>query len=364
MQKLKIFISSTFRDLKEERQIAELEINKMNRTLVNQDIFLELILWEETEVKFGSDIKDSLSNLVKECDIFILILSTRYSNYTREEFRHAIERQGNKNKPQIMVMIKDAPIELSGIDIDALKKLSEFKKEIINQRLVSYFDNLDSFRIYLRRGILDIINDQQNAGKGKKTDLSHIRVFISYNHKDSLAAHNIKSHLSELGVRVIIDSESLSSGMDIESFIKESILNSDLTLSIVSRNSLLSSWVSLETIESFNKETSSRIKFLPVVLDNSFFERKFTGDAIEIVDNELHEIVEILKVRFEKKTGFADLYGEFKRYLALRNNIDEIVRRLRESLSVDVSQQKFETGFQKVVDYLMTIRNSNQNNEA
>lgn len=364
MQKFKIFISSTYLDLVEERRAAEYEVSKLNRSLVNQDIFLELVLWEESEIKIDTRPQDILTDLVSDCDIFVLILSTRYSSFTREEFHQALKKQKDNGKPHVIVLIKNAPVELSSIDIKALNKLDDFKKEIINQRFVSYFENLDSFRIYLRKGILDIINRKDHFEKGKKTDLSHLRVFISYNHKDSIEANKIKNHLVELGVKVIIDSEALSAGMDIESFIKESILNSDLTLSIVSKNSLMSSWVSMETIESFNKETSSRIKFLPVVLDNSFFERKFTGDAIDSIDKELTEIVDILKVRFERKTGFADLYGEFKRYLALRNNIDEIVRRLRESLSVDISQQQYEVGFQKIVDYLKTIRNTSKNNEA
>ena len=269
MRNLKIFVSSTFQDLKEERQNIEIEINRLNKTLESQEIFLELILVENTTFKFSSTrIQDSLNSMIDECDIFILILNTRFSNYTREEYLQALQRQNSKGKPYLMVLIKDAPVEISSIDFESLTKVVEFKQEILNNTLASYFDNSDSFRIYLRKGILDIINNKLNDKKPRKQQLTDIRVFISYNHKDYFEASKIKSQLIELGVKVIIDSDQLSSGMDIESFIKESILNSDITLSIVSRNSLLSSWVAMETIESFNKETSSKIKFLPVVLDN------------------------------------------------------------------------------------------------
>jgi hypothetical protein len=108
----------------------------------------------------------------------------------------------------------------------------------------------------------------------------------------------------------------------------------------------------METIGTFNSESKVRRKFLAAVVDDSFFKRKFTDEAIDSIDAEITEIVEMLKGRIEKKTGFADLYGEFTRYLRLRNGIDEIIRRLKESLSIDISNDKFDQGLEKLIKFM------------
>ena len=140
-----------------------------------------------------------------------------------------------------------------------------------------YYNTIESFRLKIIESLIAISEKRGDQNRTKENELKNLRVFISYNHKDSKAAEEIKKKLTDLGINVIIDSEALSSGMDIESFIKESILNTDLTISVVSKNSLLSSWVAMESIESFSKETRSSIKFLPFVLDKTFLDRKFTG---------------------------------------------------------------------------------------
>jgi hypothetical protein len=348
MKIYKIFLSSSMTgDLDKERSLVQSEVEKINFTLRERQIKFELLMFENLPV--GVEVKEQLSNWLDECDIFILILNAKYSNYVKQEFQKAAERSKTNKSLQILTFIKDSPIELSAIDFQSITQLAEFKNEVLKDRLVIYYNTIESFRLKIIESLYAISEKRRELNRTKENELKDLRVFISYNHKDSKVAEEIKKKLTDLGINVIIDSEALSSGMDIESFIKESILNTDLTISVVSKNSLLSSWVAMESIESFSKETRSSIKFLPFVLDKTFLDRKFTGEAIDTIDLELDEIVEILKKRFEKKTGFADLYGEFKRYLALRNNIDEIVRRLRESLFVDVSQGNFEDGIGKLL---------------
>ena len=79
-------------------------------------------------------------------------------------------------------------------------------------------------------------------------------VFISYSSKDKETAAKVKTVLEANGIDVTIDSESLVPGRDIRAFIDKSIRETDVTLSIVSKNSLLSDWVAPETVDSLMAE--------------------------------------------------------------------------------------------------------------
>ena len=79
-------------------------------------------------------------------------------------------------------------------------------------------------------------------------------VFISYSKKDKEIAARVRASLEASGIKVTIDSESMAAGGNIRAFIDQAIRDTEVTLSIISRNSLLSDWVALETMESFSAE--------------------------------------------------------------------------------------------------------------
>lgn len=344
--------------------IKEIEIflNRRNKLYIEQGIYFELVLWENSSIAFSSEsISESFRKEILNCDVFILLLHSRLGGYTIEEFEQVFENYRNNNKPYIYVFFKNTPVSLEKLKLSEFERLKLFQKRLQEFGLFyNQYENIESLKLILSNQLDALDLSRKTSAKEKEPSKHRISIFISYNHKDSSNAIRIKDKLQESGFKVIIDSENMYPGADIDSFIKDSILNTDITLSIVSKNSLLSSWVGLESMESFNKEGRDSRRFLPVILEKTFFERKFTGDALESIDKEITEIIDILKVRLEKTTGFADLYGEFKRYLLLRNNIDEIVRRLRESLSVDVSEDNYETGMQKIVNYLIEFDKNNR----
>lgn len=172
-----------------------------------------------------------------------------------------------------------------------------------------------------------------------------LKYFISYNHKDKTDADRLKAALRAAGHEVVIDSEAMAPGEDIKSFIEKCIRQSDVTLSLVSRHSLLSAWVAMESIGTFFAEKNTdRSRFVAAYIDSSFFDRKFTDEALDEVENQISEIKTIIKDRLDKDRGIADLENELKRRRDLRNNLDEIVRRLRESLCVDLTGDKFQSG--------------------
>jgi hypothetical protein len=84
-------------------------------------------------------------------------------------------------------------------------------------------------------------------------------VFISYSQKDKEIAAKVRATLEANDIKVTIDSESMDPGEDIRAFIDRAIRDTQVTLSIVSRNSLSSDWVALESVGVFCRgEVSGR----------------------------------------------------------------------------------------------------------
>jgi hypothetical protein len=176
-------------------------------------------------------------------------------------------------------------------------------------------------------------------------------VFISYNHGDTAVANQLQQKLMDNHITVLIDNKAIRAGEDIQQFIEKSVKETDVTLSIISKNSLLSAWVAMETINTFylGKMNTGK-KFIACYIENDFFNRSFTDNALDIIDNQLREIEKIRTVRMEKGRNTRDLNNEYTRLKELANGMDEIVRRLRECVCLDIgSDEKLEANLQMLV---------------
>ncbi len=183
-----------------------------------------------------------------------------------------------------------------------------------------------------------------------ETNISFPKVFISYNHKDQLVALKIKEKLVNAGFEVIIDVEAMSTGENISEFIKKCIQQSGITLSLISANSLMSAWVSMETIWSTYDETLRGRYFIPCNIDNSFFKRSFPDQVLDIVDDQITEIEETLQHRLLKKRGIIDLADEHTRLNRLKVELLSIIGRLKNSLCANLCDDNFDSGMEKVIN--------------
>lgn len=173
-------------------------------------------------------------------------------------------------------------------------------------------------------------------------------VFLSYNHKDKAVAGQVKSYLEGHGIKVTIDSEAMAAGEDIADFINKCIRESDVTLSLVSTNSLLSAWVGMETMNTLVGEKIAGKKFISVVVEGAFYDRKFVDTAFTTIEARMAELKELIMARLEKDRGIEDLQSERTRNKNLLNDLPEIVANLRARLNVDISGENFDAGMGKV----------------
>ncbi|MEM9276260.1 MAG: TIR domain-containing protein, partial [Cyanobacteria bacterium P01_F01_bin.143] len=196
--------------------------------------------------------------------------------------------------------------------------------------------------------ILSRKNDQENQLRNISPMSS--KVFISYNHNDKDIVDKIKEKLESEQINVVIDSKNLLGGRDIEEFINQAIKNTDVTLLMVSKDSLLSAWVAMESIKTLSvSEINQSAKFIPCLIKDDISSRTFTDDVLDIIENEIREINSVIKYLVEKNRVIEYLQNDLARYKKLESNIGEIVRNIKESSYIDLGGDKLDDNFPKLL---------------
>ncbi len=141
-KRYQVFLSSTYVDLKEEREEILRILLKLNCFPAGMELF------PATDEKQFDYIKKEIDN----SDYYLLIIAGRYGSltpegisYTEKEFLYALE----KKIPVIAFIHEDINIiPLAKVDVDEniRKKLEEFKKKVETNRLVKYW--ADSTTLY------------------------------------------------------------------------------------------------------------------------------------------------------------------------------------------------------------------------
>jgi len=177
------------------------------------------------------------------------------------------------------------------------------------------------------------------------------KIFMSYNHKDLTFVTQLKKDLEQSNIPLIIDIDSMKFGDDIHDFIERSVETSDITLSVISENSLASPWVMLETLETFQHEDALKtLRFIPVVIDQSYQSANFATQLIEQIEKSIDSLIDEI-TRLSKKYITTDtLYFQQKRLITLRSNIDLILLNLSHRFVADFStNDKYKTNFSRLI---------------
>lgn len=146
-KKLQVFVSSTFTDLKEERQAAVEAILSSGHIPAGMELFSA---GDESQMTV-------IERWINESDIFLLILGGRYGSiesksgksYTHLEYEYAISH----GKPLFAVVISEEALEKKVknagtlvIEQENAKELKTFKLEVTNN-LVKFFDDTKDIKL-------------------------------------------------------------------------------------------------------------------------------------------------------------------------------------------------------------------------
>ena len=154
-KKLQVFVSSTYRDLKQERQAAVEAILKAGHIPAGMELF-----------SAGSESQlETIRRWIDDSDVYMLILGGRYGSvdpktslsYTELEYDYAI----SKDKPIFAVVITDAAIDVKlkaeGKDIietDYPKELKFFREKVLT-RISSFFSDTKDIKLAVHETMAD-----------------------------------------------------------------------------------------------------------------------------------------------------------------------------------------------------------------
>jgi hypothetical protein len=182
------------------------------------------------------------------------------------------------------------------------------------------------------------------------------KVFISYSRKDKEEAQKVYHFLQKAGCAVTIDEENTQAADSLSGFVQEAIRNNQFILSIISRNSLLSGWVGKEVSASLIAEwlTNKQKLFIPVQLDDAFLDPAFFIEALETIETDVKSTNEYINKAQGLGAKLGPLNEKLRKLYDLKNNLPDILEKLHDTLTVDISGDGFEKGMGKVLERIQT----------
>lgn len=210
-RKLQVFVSSTFIDLKEERQSAVEAILNAGHIPAGMELF-----------KAGDESQwNIIKDWIEESDVYMLILGGRYGSiepksgksYTQLEYEYAIEL----GKPFFAIIIKDdwtdKKAKKKGVKIEDIKevhnlsKLQEFKATVL-KKIVKFAEDLKDIKLAVGESLNEMSRRDNLKGwvKANDTDYASISEQLARLIKEN---DELKSQLAEINTDKIIGGKSV-----------------------------------------------------------------------------------------------------------------------------------------------------------
>lgn len=208
-KKYQVFVSSTYKDLREERQEVMQALLELDCIPVGMELFPAA----------DEDQWALIKRLIDDCDYYILIIGGRYGSlnengisYTQMEYEYAISR----GIPTISFLHKNpANITVAkSEDTPELRKLLEDFRKIVETKLCKYWENHIELGSQVSRSLVKLIKDKPRSGWVKFDNLPSENLTTELL---DLKRENeqLKQQVSNLSIDAPKGTEILSSGDDI-----------------------------------------------------------------------------------------------------------------------------------------------------
>ncbi len=156
-----IFISSTYEDLKDERENAISAVLELNHIPAGMEQFPSV----------GIPPMDLIKKVLKGCDYYILIIGARYGSLSRSGISYTEEEYDYAKSLGIPIIAffpsnpDSFPISRTDRDDSKRRKLEAFKEKVINGGItISYWKNADRLHSLILSSIPRAINYQPRTG--------------------------------------------------------------------------------------------------------------------------------------------------------------------------------------------------------
>ncbi len=158
-KKYQVFVSSTYEDLREERQEVMQALLELDCIPSGMELFPAT----------NDDQWSLIKRVINECDYYILILGGRYGSigregisYTEMEYQYALKLQ----KPIISFIHKDPQnitVNKTEMDLDKRKKLELFRK-LVQQKMCKSWETPSDLGSVVSRSLIRLIKDYPAIG--------------------------------------------------------------------------------------------------------------------------------------------------------------------------------------------------------
>ena len=158
-KKYQVFVSSTYKDLSEERQQVMQALLELDCIPVGMELFPAADDDQWTLIK----------RLIDDCDYYIVIIGGRYGSlndkgisYTQMEYEYTL----TKEIPIIGFLHKnpdDIPKGKSELDSEIIKKLDNFKI-IVQKKMCKYWTSPSDLGSQVSRSLVKLIKDKPQTG--------------------------------------------------------------------------------------------------------------------------------------------------------------------------------------------------------
>lgn len=138
-KRYQVFVSSTYADLKQERQHVIQALMEMDCIPAGMELFPAA---DEEQWEF-------IKRIINDCDYYLLIIGGRYGSttpegisYTEKEYDYAVDN-GLKVIALVHKNPDDIPAGKSELDPELREKLQEFREKVAENRLVRFWDKAE-----------------------------------------------------------------------------------------------------------------------------------------------------------------------------------------------------------------------------
>lgn len=176
MDTKKIFLASSS-ELKDDRNEFEILVNRKNKAWKDQDVFLELIKWEDfLDAMSQTRLQDEYNKAIRDCDVFVMLFFTKIGPYTAEEFETAFKQFKATNKPFIFTYFKDAQVSTGNVNLQDLTNLLAFKEKLTALgHFCTHYKNVEGLQLHFLQQLDKLaasgfIEFKQEAGVPAKDD--------------------------------------------------------------------------------------------------------------------------------------------------------------------------------------------------
>jgi hypothetical protein len=186
-KRYQVFVSSTYTDLKDERQQVMQALMEMDCIPAGMELFPAA---DEEQWQF-------IQRVIDDCDYYLLIIGGRYGSVTKDgiSFTEKEYKYAKSKKLKVVALVHESPEELPAKYVEAdpeLKsKLESFREQVTNSRLVKFWNNTEQLIGLVALSMQKTIKMYPSTGWVRASSVTTEELLIENNH---LKEENAKLH--------------------------------------------------------------------------------------------------------------------------------------------------------------------------